>query len=869
MKKGIYVILTALIAAVMILSGCDTGSSSTPSQTTPTYGVTLDPKTITFAAVAEGYATAPAAEKVTVSNPAGNGATGELSVTLGGADKDNFTLSKPKISTIKAGETGEFTVQPKTGLAAKTYTATVTVAGTGSRKSISEKLTVNFTVNAGSTNPTYNITVAPTALTFAAVTAGYTTAPAAQTVTVSNAAGNAATGQLTVALEGTNAGDFTLSATSITNIAPGASETFTVQPKTGLTAGAHTASVKVYNTNITVNNFASISFTVNAAARYGVTFSSSSITIPAAQAGYTPAAQTLTITNPAGNTATGALTVALEGTNATDFTVAPTSINDIAAGATSNVSVTPKANLTAKTYTATVKVSNANITTGNTVPVTFTVNAKYGITVSTDPPTNPLKIEFADAVVGYAQPAAKTITVTNAAGNTETGALVAALSGTNASSFTLSTTSVASINGGGTGTFTVRPNANLAVGAYTASITVANTNIPTSTANTITVTFTVAAAPIHGITLNPTTHEFDAKEFGYAAAPAALTITVTNTSTVATGELTIALSGGAGSNFTTPSTSTLKIASIPAGSSGNTATFTVQPKTGLAAGTHSETVTVSGANNISATATVRFTVHKPVPVASDFNLPDLTTPVIYDGTAKEVSITPKTDKSTGAITITYGNSLAAPINAGSYVLTFAVAETTTWGAAADLPAGTLIIAPKSISGVRVASIPPQKVTGSPITPTVTVTDVITDTDTVLVLNRDYTVGYDANIEIGDGTAEVTITGINNYTGTKDDVTFSIIATNPGANLTFFWDDEHGDLVTSGKVTVDPGETVTITKKASASAYTVSEWYVDGTCVATNGNDYTFSSLNPGFHNVSLVVTKGGEVYTSTIVIEVK
>jgi len=81
------------------------------------------------------------------------------------------------------------------------------------------------------------------------------------TVTVSNI-GADPTGELTVALSGTNAGSFTLSTPTIPSIAVGGSNTFTVVPNTGLAVGTYTATVTVSGAGLTSQTF-DVSFTVN------------------------------------------------------------------------------------------------------------------------------------------------------------------------------------------------------------------------------------------------------------------------------------------------------------------------------------------------------------------------------------------------------------------------------------------------------------------------------------------------------------------------------------------------------------------------------------------------------------------------------
>ena len=102
---------------------------------------------------------------------------------------------------------------------------------------------------------------------FGSMEAGYSAAPAAQTVTITNS-GTAATGVLTIALDGANASSFTLSTTNIADVAAsGGTGTFTVQPNTGLAAGIYNATVKVSGTGagVTEQSF-DVKFAVTAPA---------------------------------------------------------------------------------------------------------------------------------------------------------------------------------------------------------------------------------------------------------------------------------------------------------------------------------------------------------------------------------------------------------------------------------------------------------------------------------------------------------------------------------------------------------------------------------------------------------------------------
>jgi len=236
-----------------------------------------------------------------------------------------------------------------------------------------------------------------------------------------------------------------------------------------------------------INNTGSGGITGTSAPAFGITLDQTgTYTFSGTAENYTPITPlAVTVTN-TGNQETGALTLALSGTNPTDFTLTPSSFSDLAVGADNTLTVTPNTGLAPGTYTATVTVSGGNGITAS-FDVSFTVTAAtYGIALS--PNTTQ---DFGTLTVGYTTaPSAHTITVSNT-GNQPTGGLTVALSGTNSDSFTLSASSIGSIAVSGSDSFTVVPNTGLAVGAYTATVTVSGgSNI---TAVSFDVSFTVTA----------------------------------------------------------------------------------------------------------------------------------------------------------------------------------------------------------------------------------------------------------------------------------------------------------------------------------------------------------------------------------------
>jgi len=171
------------------------------------------------------------------------------------------------------------------------------------------------------------------------------------------------------------------------------------------------------------------------------------------------------------------------------------------------------------------------------------------------------------------------------------------------------------------------------------------------------------------------------------------------------------------------------------------------------------------------------------------------------------------------------------------------------------------ISPKVIT-FTVDEIPAQTYTGSAITPTVTVKD----GSTTLTLSTHYTVSYNNNTNAG--TANVTITGAGNYAGSTGSKTFTILMNVSQNRFVYYWINEHGSLVTtSGAVTIDKGQTLTIT--AQAAGYTVKQWHLNGVNTGQSGGTYNFSSVTAGKHTIGLFVEKDGKLYNTNITITVQ
>jgi hypothetical protein len=139
-------------------------------------------------------------------------------------------------------------------------------------------------------------------------------------------------------------------------------------------------------------------------------------------------------------------------------------------------------------------------------------------------------------------------------------------------------------------------------------------------------TVTTAPTPSYGISLSPSgAYTFAEAAYGYAE-QTAHRVAVSNAGNLATGALSIALSGANSGSFTLSKT---EIANLAVGSSEE---FTVVPTAGLAAGDYAATVTVSGGNDISATFTVGFKVNRAAQLAAP------AAPVLASTTAASVTL---------------------------------------------------------------------------------------------------------------------------------------------------------------------------------------------------------------------------------------
>jgi hypothetical protein len=305
-----------------------------------------------------------------------------------------------------------------------------------------------------------------------------------------------------------------------------------------------------------------------------------SLSFSATQGGTSPAAKTLSVSNPGGGSmdwtasesASWLSLAPSSGTNAGTITATP-SISGLAAG----------------TYTTDVTVTAAGASgSPKTIAVTLTVDPVTPPALS----VTPASLSF-NATQGGSSPAAKTLSVSNTGGGSMDWT----------ASESASWLSLAPSSGTNAGTITATPSiSGLAAGTYTTDVTVTAAGA-TGSPKTIAVTLTVDPVTPPALSVTPASLSFNATEGG--SSPAAKTLSVSNTG---------------GSTLDVTASDDASWLSVTPASATAPATLTVTPSvTGLLAGTYTATVTVTattaGATGSPKTIAVTLTVDPPAPPA--------------------------------------------------------------------------------------------------------------------------------------------------------------------------------------------------------------------------------------------------------------
>lgn len=466
----------------------DTAADASEKNEEPTYSASAYTEDgsgiLDFGSVEEGYTEIPEAQMVTITN---NG-TGDLNFKE--IAPENFMAADINDAPLKSGESVAVWVKPREGLKAGKYKDLITYQ---TEEGADVFFEADFTVkepenkkaedheNNEQTDPgetsdpaaekIYKLTADPTELPFDDLTAGYEKVETTSTVTIKN--------------EGTEAVTLVQPESEFFDIAPvsevessgniqlaqGGEQTFTVQPKLGLSAKDDPyVEELVFASDESTEASATVTASVMVKTETPKTVTATvkpegPLKFGTLEQGYetAPDAKPVTVEN----TGTEAIRIQLSAPE--DYEVGELSAEVLNPGDKAAIfTVQPKTGLQAGDHSDTISVTDQN--TGNTlaeVRLEFTVSEP-------EPEPNPGlsvtdSLEFGTKEEGYKElPDAKTVTVTNT-GNTKI-----VLKQPSSNAYTIGTLSATELEAGDNATFSVQPVSGLSQGEYLEDIVIAN-----------------------------------------------------------------------------------------------------------------------------------------------------------------------------------------------------------------------------------------------------------------------------------------------------------------------------------------------------------------------------------------------------------
>lgn len=468
----------------------DTAADASEKNEEPTYSASAYTEDgsgiLDFGSVEEGYTEIPEAQMVTITN---NG-TGDLNFKE--IAPENFMAADINDAPLKSGESVTVWVKPREGLKAGEYKDLITYQ---TEEGADVFFEADFTVkepenkkaedheNNEQTDPgetsdpaaekIYKLTADPTELPFDDLTAGYEKVETTSTVTIKN--------------EGTEAVTLVQPESEFFDIAPvsevessgniqlaqGGEQTFTVQPKLGLSAKDDPyVEELVFASDESTEASATVTASVMVKTETPKTVTATvkpegPLKFGTLEQGYetAPDAQPVTVEN----TGTEAIRIQLSAPE--DYEVGEPSAEVLNPGdKAATFTVQPKTGLQVGDHSDTISVTDQN--TGNTlaeVQLEFTVSEP-----EPEPEPNPGlsvtdSLEFGTKEEGYKElPDAKTVTVTNT-GNTKI-----VLKQPSSNAYTIGTLSATELEAGDNATFSVQPVSGLSQGEYLEDIVIAN-----------------------------------------------------------------------------------------------------------------------------------------------------------------------------------------------------------------------------------------------------------------------------------------------------------------------------------------------------------------------------------------------------------
>jgi two-component sensor histidine kinase len=465
--------------------------------------------------------TTSAAQIVTLTNT-GNAALSIAGITVTETNAGDFAQTNACGSSVAAGANCTIAVTfTSTATGARTGTLTVTDNNNGMAGSTQ---TVSLS-GTGTSVPAPVVSLSPTSLAFDNQAVDMTST--AQSLTLSNT-GNAALSITSLALTGTNASDFAQTNNCAASVAAGTNCTISVT-FTPSASGSRTASVSITDNASGSPQTVSLSGTGTAAL---VSLSPTSLAFGNQPVGTTSAAQSLTLSN-TGNAALSITSLALTGSNASDFAQTNTCGSSVAGGANCTISVTftPSGS---GSRTASVSITDNASGSPQTVSLSGTGTAAL-VSLS------PTSLAFGNQSVG-ATSAAQSLTLSNA-GNAALSITSLALTGTNASDFAQTNTCGSSVAASANCTISVTftPAAS---GSRTASVSITDNASGSPQTVSLSGTGTGTAALV---SLSPTSLAFGNQAVDMTST--AQTVTLSNTGNAALSITSLALTGTNASDF--------------------------------------------------------------------------------------------------------------------------------------------------------------------------------------------------------------------------------------------------------------------------------------------------------------------------------
>ena len=335
-----------------------------------------DVSKLTFDTLTEGYEEVET-RTVTIRND------GTETVTLAQPQADHFDVeAATSVETegniqIASGEEMMFTIQPKKELSVRddAYTDDIVFEAVED-KNVRAVVTAQVSVKEG-TKEEPSVSVDPSQWDFGSLEQGYSAAPEAKTITVTN------TGTIAVRLAQPTAVNYEVGTISAEVINPDEKAFFTIQPKTGLSADQYNGKISIKDMDGNALASVSVSFAVTEPQPvYDLSISPEKLVFGTSEEGYenVPAVQTVTVTN------TGNTSITLEQPGSDYYTIGKLSETELSEGSSAKFTVQPKSGLTQGEYLEDISIFNS----GN---VNCYVNAHFSVSKKVVSANNPTGIK--------------------------------------------------------------------------------------------------------------------------------------------------------------------------------------------------------------------------------------------------------------------------------------------------------------------------------------------------------------------------------------------------------------------------------------------------------------------------------------------